>query len=74
MRVKPKDLIGVPWRVAFRLQEDGWYLRRDVVWHEPNGQPESVKDRPTRSHEYVSLFSKEDRYYCDGQAIMETAT
>ena len=56
--LKPKDLIGVPWRLAFALQNDGWYLRTDIVWNKPNCQPESVKDRPTRSHEYVFLFSK----------------
>ncbi len=69
--LKPKDLIGVPWRVAFALQADGWYLRSDIVWHKPNCQPESVKDRPTRSHEYIFLFSKSERYYYDRKAIME---
>lgn len=60
--LKPKDLIGIPWRLAFALQAAGWYLRADLVWHKPNCQPESVKDRPTRSHEYIFLFSKTERY------------
>lgn len=72
--LKPKDLIGVPWRLAFALQEDGWYLRSDIIWHKPNGQPESVKDRPTRCHEYIFLFSKSERYYYDYEAIKEPAT
>lgn len=71
--LKPKDLIGVPWRLAFALQADGWYLRTDIIWNKPNCQPESVKDRPTRAHEYVFLFSKSERYYYDCQAIMEPA-
>lgn len=71
--LKPKDLIGVPWRLAFALQADGWYLRSDMVWNKPNCQPESVKDRPTRSHEYVFLFSKAERYYYDWEAIQEPA-
>jgi site-specific DNA-methyltransferase (adenine-specific)/site-specific DNA-methyltransferase (cytosine-N4-specific) len=71
--LKPKDLIGVPWKLAFALQADGWYLRTDIVWNKPNCQPESVKDRPTRSHEYVFLFSKSERYYHDSAAIMEPA-
>lgn len=66
--LKPKDLIGVPWRLAFALQEAGWYLRADTIWNKPNCQPESVKDRPTRSHEYLFLFSKCERYYYDFQA------
>ena len=69
--LKPKDLIGVPWRVALALQEDGWYLRTDVIWNKPNCQPESVKDRPTRSHEFVFLFSKSERYFYDWQAVLE---
>ncbi len=69
--LKPKDLLGLPWRVAFALQEDGWYLRADIVWYKPNCQPESVRDRPTRSHEYVFLLSKSDRYYYNHQAIRE---
>lgn len=69
--LKPKDLIGVPWRIAFALQRDGWYLRSDVIWHKPNTQPESVKDRPTRSHEYMFLLSKSAHYYYDYEAIRE---
>jgi len=61
--LKPKDLVGIPWRVAFALQQAGWYLRSDIIWEKPNCMPESVKDRPTRSHEYVFLFSKSERYY-----------
>jgi DNA modification methylase len=63
--LKPKDLVGVPWRIAFALQDAGWYLRSDIIWNKPNCQPESVKDRPTRSHEYLFLFSKSERYYYD---------
>ena len=69
--LKPKDLVGVPWRVAFTLQMDGWYLRSDIIWSKPNCQPESVKDRPTRAHEYIFLFSKSEKYYYDYKAIME---
>ena len=72
--LKPKDLIGLPWRIAFALQADGWYLRSDIIWNKPNCQPESVKDRPTRSHEYVFLFSKSERYYFDQESIKEPAT
>jgi len=71
--LKPKDLIGIPWRLAFALQQDGWYLRADIIWNKPNCQPESVKDRPTRSHEYVFLFSKSEKYYYDHEAIKESA-
>lgn len=71
--LKPKDLIGVPWKLAFALQADGWYLRTDIIWNKPNCQPESVKDRPTRAHEYVFLFSKSEKYYYDWQTIMEPA-
>lgn len=67
--LKPKDLIGVPWRLAFALQEAGWYLRSDLIWHKPNCQPESVKDRPTRAHEYLFLFSKSERYKYDADAV-----
>ena len=67
--LKPKDLIGIPWRLAFALQEAGWYLRTDIIWNKPNCQPESVKDRPTRCHEYVFLFSKGERYYYDHQSL-----
>ncbi|HVB65903.1 MAG TPA: site-specific DNA-methyltransferase [Nitrolancea sp.] len=66
--LKSKDLIGVPWRLAFALQEAGWYLRSDTIWHKPNCQPESVKDRPTRSHEYLFLFSKSERYVYNYEA------
>ncbi len=70
--LKPKDLIGVPWKLAFALQADGWYLRSDIIWHKPNCQPESVKDRPTRSHEYLFLFSKiEKDYLYNFEAVME---
>lgn len=67
--LKPKDLIGVPWRLALALQSAGWYLRADIVWNKPNCQPESVKDRPTRCHEYVFLFSKAERYFYDFKAV-----
>lgn len=70
--LKPKDLVGVPWRVAFALQRDGWYLRSEIIWHKPNSQPESVKDRPTRAHEQIFLLTKSERYYYDYKAIMET--
>lgn len=69
--LKPKDLIGIPWRVAFALQADGWYLRSDIIWAKPNPMPESVRDRPTRSHEHLFLFSKSERYYYDADAIKE---
>jgi DNA methylase len=65
--LKPKDLIGIPWRLAFALQADGWYLRTDIIWNKPNCQPESVKDRPTRSHEYVFLFSKSQNTITTGK-------
>ena len=68
---KPKDLVGIPWRVAFALQADGWYLRSDIIWHKPNPMPESVKDRPTKAHEYVFLLSKRERYYYDAGAVAE---
>ncbi len=71
--LKPKDLCGMPWRVAFALQADGWWLRSDIVWSKPNPMPESVTDRPTRSHEYVFLLSKSARYYYDQDAIREPA-
>lgn len=69
--LKPKNLIGIPWRVAFALQEDGWYLRSDIIWDKPNAMPESVTDRPTRSHEYIFLLSKNPKYYYDSEAIKE---
>lgn len=68
-----KNLIGLPWRLAFALQADGWYLRSDIIWHKPNPMPESVKDRPTRAHEYIFLLSKSERYYYDYEAVMEPA-
>jgi len=69
--MKPKDLIGIPWRVAFALQADGWYLRQDIIWHKPNPMPESVTDRCTKAHEYVFLLAKSERYYFDAEAIAE---
>ena len=68
---KPKDLVGIPWRVAFALQADGWYLRQDIIWAKPNPMPESVKDRCTKSHEYIFLLSKSQRYYYDYEAVQE---
>ena len=70
--LKPKDLVGVAWMVAMGLQLDGWYLRNDIIWHKPNCQPESVKDRVTVAHEYLFMFSKEERYHFDQDAIRET--
>lgn len=72
--LKPKDLIGIPWRVAFALQADGWYLRQDIIWSKPNPMPESVTDRFTKSHEYIFLFSKSAQYYFDQEAILEEAS
>lgn len=69
--IKPKDLIGIPWRAALALQADGWYLRADVIWSKPNPMPESVSDRPTRSHEHLFLLSKSPRYYYDAEAVKE---
>ncbi len=69
--LKPKDLIGVPWRVAFALQAAGWYLRSDIIWHKPNPMPESVTDRPTKAHEYIFLLSKSERYWYDAEAVKE---
>jgi len=71
--MKPKDLMGMPWRVAFALQEAGWYLRQDVIWHKPNPMPESVTDRCTKAHEYLFLLTKSERYYFDADAIKEDA-
>lgn len=71
--LKPKDLMGIPWRVAFALQEDGWYLRQDIIWHKPNAMPESVRDRCTKAHEYIFLLSKSPRYYYDHESIKEPA-
>ncbi|MCR3883324.1 MAG: site-specific DNA-methyltransferase [Methanothrix sp.] len=72
--LKSKDLIGVPWRLAFALQSDGWFLRSDIIWYKPNCQPESVKDRPTRSHEYLFLLTKSDKYLYNYNDIMEPST
>jgi DNA modification methylase len=69
--LKSKDLVGIPWRVAFALQSDGWYLRQDIIWHKPNPMPESVTDRCTKSHEYIFLLSKSSKYYYDKDAIAE---
>lgn len=69
--LKPKDLIGVPWRVAMALQADGWYLRSEIIWHKPNPHPESVKDRPTRAHETIFLLSKNEEYFYDHHAVKE---
>ena len=69
--LKPKDLVGIPWRVAFALQEDGWYLRSDIIWNKPNPMPEPVKDRPTKAHEYIFLLTKSAKYYYDYEAIKE---
>lgn len=73
LEYKRKDLMGIPWRLAFALQADGWYLRQDIIWHKPNCMPESVKDRCTKSHEYIFLLSKSDKYYFDHEAIKEPA-
>jgi site-specific DNA-methyltransferase (adenine-specific) len=69
--LKPKELVGIPWRLAFALQASGWYLRSDVIWRKPNAMPESLKDRPTRSHEYLFLLTKSERYYYDRAAVPE---
>jgi DNA modification methylase len=71
--LKPKDLIGIPWRVAFALQADGWWLRSDIIWSKPNPMPESVTDRPTKAHEYLFLLTKAERYWYDDEAIKEVA-
>ena len=71
--IKHKDLIGIPWRVAFALQADGWYLRQDIIWHKPNPMPESVTDRCTKAHEYIFLLSKSPKYYFDSEAVKEEA-
>lgn len=72
--LKPKDLVGIPWRVAFALQADGWYLRSDIIWSKPNPMPESVTDRPTKAHEYLFLLSKSASYHYDADAIREPWT
>lgn len=71
--VKPKDLIGIPWMLAFALRADGWYLRQEIIWHKPNPMPESVKDRCTKAHEQIFLLSKSPRYYFDSEAMKEDA-
>ena len=71
--LKEKDLIGIPWMLAFALRADGWYLRQDIIWHKPNPMPESVRDRCTKSHEYIFLLSKNKKYYYDNEAIKEPA-
>ena len=71
--LKPKDLIGIPWMLAFALRADGWYLRQDIIWHKPNPMPESVRDRCTKAHEYVFLLSKSERYFYDAEAVKEDA-
>ena len=68
---KPKDLVGIPWLVAFALRADGWYLRSDIIWHKPNPMPESVADRPTKSHEYIFLLTKSQKYFYDAEAVRE---
>jgi DNA modification methylase len=72
--LKPKDLVGIPWRVAFALQADGWWLRQDIIWHKPNPMPESVRDRCTKAHEYVFLLTKSERYYYDAEAVSEATS
>lgn len=72
--LKPKDLVGIPWMIAFALRADGWYLRSDIIWSKPNPMPESVTDRPTKSHEYIFLLSKSGRYYYDSDSIREPQT
>jgi DNA modification methylase len=71
--LKHKDLIGIPWMLAFALRADGWYLRQDIIWHKPNPMPESVRDRCTKAHEYIFLLSKSEKYYFDAEAIKESA-
>ena len=72
--LKPKDLIGIPWLLAFALRADGWYLRQDIIWHKPNPMPESVRDRCTKAHEYIFLLSKSERYFFDSEAIKEKSS
>ena len=71
--LKSKDLVGIPWRLAFALQADGWYLRSDIIWHKPNPMPEAVRDRPTKAHEYIFLLTKSARYFWDAEAVREDA-
>jgi len=72
--LKEKDLVGIPWRVAFALQADGWWLRSDIIWAKPNPMPESVRDRPTKAHEYIFLLTKAERYFYDADAVAEPST
>jgi DNA modification methylase len=72
--LRPKNLVGIPWRVAFALQDDGWNLRSDIIWHKPNAMPESVIDRPTKAHEYIFLMSKNEHYYYDQDSIRDDYT
>ena len=72
--IKAKDLVGIPWRVAFALQADGWWLRQDIIWHKPNPMPESVRDRCTKAHEYVFLMTKSERYFYDAEAVSEASS
>ena len=72
--IKPKDLLGIPWQVAFALQADGWYLRQDIIWSKPNPMPESVRDRCTKAHEYVFMLSKSPKYFYDQAAVAEPVT
>ena len=72
--IKPKDLIGIPWMLAFALRADGWYLRQDIIWHKPNPMPESVRDRCTKAHEYIFLLSKSPRYFIDSEGLREAAS
>jgi len=71
--LKDKDLVGIPWRVAFALRADGWYLRQDIIWHKPNPMPESVTDRCTKAHEYIFLMAKSQKYYYDAESLKEPA-
>jgi len=71
--LKDKDLMGIRWRLAFALQDNGWFLRSDIVWHKPNAMPESVKDRPTRAHEYLFMLTKSEQYRYDTEAVKEPA-
>jgi site-specific DNA-methyltransferase (adenine-specific) len=72
--IKHKDLVGIPWMLAFALRADGWYLRQDIIWHKPNPMPESVRDRCTKAHEYIFLMSKSPKYYFDSEAMKEPST
>lgn len=72
--LKPKDLVGMPWRIAFALQADGWWLRQDIIWHKPNPMPESVRDRFCKAHEYVFLMAKSERYFFDAEAVKEAVS